>query len=595
MDVLESVFNTLIADQEIANQATGKIKYYEFPDSMTMDVGPYIIIDPLDVPIPNVFADDKRLMYNALFQVETWSKSRSLTREIAARIESLLWDAGFRQVGGLDEYDSGVFRDARRYRKTIYSDDFILRELELRDDLRIYSVIQSIVTAALNKMTTLTAIVQEKTTVEIAKTEPTPVFLSVFVQANTKTTGIIGNFSLLTGEIISDSFMNSGLKRNRIANFITESQTKTNGNFEIIGKIDLTVFSVIQTSSQADLEIKGNKRLAAVILAQTSKTGTIETQSFENLAAVILAQSSIEAATEIRSFNYLGAEILAQSSSAMTMEIRSFNYLSIWLNHRARNDNPLALQSSRILSEAAMEIRSYKNVAAEILAQSSSTMTMEIRSFENVAAEILAKPSSAMTMEIQSFKNLIGSISSDSVSHAEIDIVIPVKLIHWVEGFNVNIAEDGTITKTGGGAAWNAGAQSLEQSDGSTDFIIEYIPQSTDVRICFGLDEVADGIEAYRNKDIDFNWEINPGGVNEVGINELKRYEGTYSAGDVFRVALENGVIRFYQNGEVKFENPDSIDFPIVADVAIHGEGMTFQGRTYLKKRRSILCHLMTF
>ena len=148
--------------------------------------------------------------------------------------------------------------------------------------------------------------------------------------------------------------------------------------------------------------------------------------------------------------------------------------------------------------------------------------------------------------------------------------------INWINPQNVSVSANGVITKISGGDAWNAGADSTEQSDGTTDFIIEYIPQSTDVRIAFGLDEVVDGIEAYRNKDIDFNWEINPDGLNEITVNEVKKYEGTYAAGDIFRVALENGNILFYQNGEIKFENLDPINFPIKADVSMYLEGLSF-------------------
>ena len=180
-------------------------------------------------------------------------------------------------------------------------------------------------------------------------------------------------------------------------------------------------------------------------------------------------------------------------------------------------------------------------------------------------------------------KAFLGGIPIDKIFAGENLVyslyVAPVEppSINWIHGQNVSIASDGTITKTGGGNAWNAGADSTEQSDGSTDFIIEYIPENIDVRICFGLDEVVDGQEAYRNKDIDFNWEINPAGATEIATNEVKKYTGTYAANDVFRVALEGGIIRFYQNGVVKYENTDAINFPVLADVAIYNQDATFK------------------
>lgn len=125
MDILTKIYEALIADQEIASQAAGKIKFYEFPDSMTMDIGPYIIIEPMDVLLPRDFADDQYLKYDVFIAIETWSKSRGLTKNIADKIEAILWNLGLVQNGGLDEYDEGIFRDVRRYRGKFYRDEIV--------------------------------------------------------------------------------------------------------------------------------------------------------------------------------------------------------------------------------------------------------------------------------------------------------------------------------------------------------------------------------------------------------------------------------------------------------------------------------------
>lgn len=161
------IYETLIEDPEIADQATGKIKFYEFPDSQKMDEGPYIIIEPLDIPRPIVFGDNQRLKNDSLYQIETWSKNRLITREIAEKIESLLWEAGFVQTGGVDEYDAGVFRDARRFRKISYSDDFILKEITMKHFLTGSSNDQSISQAKIELRKTLSADVLEKTSVSL--------------------------------------------------------------------------------------------------------------------------------------------------------------------------------------------------------------------------------------------------------------------------------------------------------------------------------------------------------------------------------------------------------------------------------------------
>jgi hypothetical protein len=125
LDILTKIYDAIIADQEIASQAAGKIKFYEFPDSMTMDNGPYIVIEAMDVPLPRDFADDQYLKYDIFVAIETWSKTRSLTKSVADKIEAILWDLGLLQNGGLDEYDEGIFRDVRRYRGKVYRDEII--------------------------------------------------------------------------------------------------------------------------------------------------------------------------------------------------------------------------------------------------------------------------------------------------------------------------------------------------------------------------------------------------------------------------------------------------------------------------------------
>jgi hypothetical protein len=152
----------------------------------------------------------------------------------------------------------------------------------------------------------------------------------------------------------------------------------------------------------------------------------------------------------------------------------------------------------------------------------------------------------------------------------------------WINGVDVSYEPDGTVTKIAGGDAWNAGASSLEETNGLVDFIVEFIPTSTETRIAFGLDELMDGPESYSNKDIDYFWEINPAGLTEITINELKVFTGTYQANDVFKVALEDKIIRFYQNGNVVWETAEITVFPLLAKCAIHGEGKSFKANLYV-------------
>lgn len=124
MDVLEKVYESLVADDYIKDQALGRIKYYEYPATGDVDK-PYIVIDPIDAPTPSDYADDNWTKYDCLLQVDVWTRNRKITGSIADQIRDVMWDVfGFAQQSGPNEYDEGIYRDARRYRGTIYRDDF---------------------------------------------------------------------------------------------------------------------------------------------------------------------------------------------------------------------------------------------------------------------------------------------------------------------------------------------------------------------------------------------------------------------------------------------------------------------------------------
>ena len=119
--MMDHIYQAFVADEYIQQQAGGRIKYYEYPETATMSE-PHIIIDPLDVPMPRDFADNQWLTNDYLYQIEVWSKDRKTTKAISERIRKVMWKLGYYQGSGVDEYDQDehIFRDARRYRGKEY-------------------------------------------------------------------------------------------------------------------------------------------------------------------------------------------------------------------------------------------------------------------------------------------------------------------------------------------------------------------------------------------------------------------------------------------------------------------------------------------
>lgn len=124
MDILSIVYNRLISNNYIKEQALGRIKYYEYPE--TGDVtNPHIVLDPIDDGKPIDFADNTWTKLDFLVQVDVWTRNRSTTLKLANTIRDVMWDdLGFGQTKGPNEYSDGIFRKADRYHGTLYREDF---------------------------------------------------------------------------------------------------------------------------------------------------------------------------------------------------------------------------------------------------------------------------------------------------------------------------------------------------------------------------------------------------------------------------------------------------------------------------------------
>ncbi|WP_078597116.1 hypothetical protein [Evansella clarkii] len=120
------IHDALKADPVIDEHVKNPIKFYEYPPTESMS-GVYIVIDSLDVPIPEDYADNKPLSDSYLYQIEVWSKDSLLTEKVAKRVRKVLLTLGFGQGAGVDEWDkdTGVFRDARRYEGKAYDSEII--------------------------------------------------------------------------------------------------------------------------------------------------------------------------------------------------------------------------------------------------------------------------------------------------------------------------------------------------------------------------------------------------------------------------------------------------------------------------------------
>jgi hypothetical protein len=121
--LIYKIYEAFLSDSLIQSKVGERIKFYEYPAAGDV-TGPRIVIDPIAPPLPGDYADNTWLTDDYLYQIEVWSKSMEDTESIAKQIRKVMWKVlGFAQTGtGVNEWDqdTGVYRDARRYRGKSY-------------------------------------------------------------------------------------------------------------------------------------------------------------------------------------------------------------------------------------------------------------------------------------------------------------------------------------------------------------------------------------------------------------------------------------------------------------------------------------------
>lgn len=127
-DGLDIVYNILRQDEIIKGYVSSeqdglRIKYFTYPETADME-GSWIVLESIINALPSNLADDTWVSYSYLLHIEVWSRKREDNLIIANRIRDLLWDKlKFKQNDSVDEYDLGIYRDARRYKGVLHRSD----------------------------------------------------------------------------------------------------------------------------------------------------------------------------------------------------------------------------------------------------------------------------------------------------------------------------------------------------------------------------------------------------------------------------------------------------------------------------------------
>jgi Bacterial Ig domain/Purple acid Phosphatase, N-terminal domain len=145
--------------------------------------------------------------------------------------------------------------------------------------------------------------------------------------------------------------------------------------------------------------------------------------------------------------------------------------------------------------------------------------------------------------------------------------------VTWTNTVNVT-ASGNSIQKTGGcDGCEDAGATSAQQFTGNG--YVEFTASEATTQRAIGL---SSGNKNTSYADIDFAimlWNVN-GGYVEVYENDVwKAGTVVFAPGDVFRIAVDQGVVRYSKNGSVFYTSTRKPKSALLADTSLRGAGAT--------------------
>lgn len=141
----------------------------------------------------------------------------------------------------------------------------------------------------------------------------------------------------------------------------------------------------------------------------------------------------------------------------------------------------------------------------------------------------------------------------------------------WVNQVNAT-ATGNSVQKTAG--EWDAGANSQQQITAAGGYVEFRV--SADRRMQVGLSNDTSAAVDYTQLKYTFNiWGTNGDFEIREGWGNL-RYAGTgATANDVFRIAVESGVVKYYRNGTLLYTSGVAPTYPLVLDTALSAMGAT--------------------
>jgi hypothetical protein len=139
----------------------------------------------------------------------------------------------------------------------------------------------------------------------------------------------------------------------------------------------------------------------------------------------------------------------------------------------------------------------------------------------------------------------------------------------WTGAINVTVTGN-SIQKTGGaGSTWDAGAVSTRAILSGDGYVQATVDDTTTYKL-FGL---SNGDNGQGQTDVDFALFMAGGTLKVYESGVLRANVGTYVVGDLLKVAVEGGVVRYYRNGGLLYTGTVAPTYPLLVDTSINSMG----------------------
>ncbi|HXG94423.1 MAG TPA: PQQ-binding-like beta-propeller repeat protein [Blastocatellia bacterium] len=137
--------------------------------------------------------------------------------------------------------------------------------------------------------------------------------------------------------------------------------------------------------------------------------------------------------------------------------------------------------------------------------------------------------------------------------------------VTWINLINC-VANGSSLQKISGrDDTSDAGARS-EQQITSGDAFLEFTAAQSDKTVFCGFSRNPIGIDY---ADIDFGFKLTNTGVAEVRENNIYQTETSYRAGDVFRVSIDGGIVRYFKNNAFLYTSFRSPSYPLMVHATL--------------------------